>query len=84
MADANILEIIIEYLKNSNPIIKELEEVPLDESLVELGYMDSFGVVDIVIYLEGRFEITINDDDITRERFGSIRKMAKLVFEKAN
>ena len=44
-----IREYIVEYLKQGNPLIAELEDIPLDESLVELGYMDSFGIVDIVV-----------------------------------
>ena len=44
--------------------------------------MDSFGVVDIVVFLEGQFSISINDDEITKELFGSINKMASLVENK--
>ena len=76
-----ILE-IIDYLKTGNPVYKELKEIPLNESLVELGYMDSFGIIDIVTYLEGSYSIKINDDEITKEKFGSINKMAKIVLEK--
>ena len=51
MEQNDIIENIIEYLKKGNPIIKNLEKIPLDESLVELGYMDSYGVIDIVVFL---------------------------------
>ena len=44
--------------------------------------MDSFGVIDIVTFLEGNYSIKIKDEEITKERFGSINKMAKLVREK--
>ena len=73
---------IIDYLKIGNPMIAELEDIPLDQSLVELGYMDSFGVVDIVVFLEGQYSILIDDDEITKEKFGSINKMASLVANK--
>jgi acyl carrier protein len=77
-----IILAIIDYLKTGNPVYKELKEIPLNESLVELGYMDSFGIIDIVTYLEGSYSIKINDDEITKEKFGSINKMAKIVLEK--
>jgi acyl carrier protein len=77
-----IVNTIVDYLKKGNPIYADLKEIPLDKSLVELGYMDSFGVIDIVTFLEGNYSITINDDEITKEKFGSINKMAKLVKEK--
>ena len=77
-----IVNTIIDYLKKSNPICNELEAIPLDQSLVELGYMDSFGVIDIIIFLEGKYSVKIKDDEVTKEKFGSINKMAKLVKEK--
>lgn len=77
-----IIEIIIEYLKQGNPMYSDLEQIPLDESLVELGLMDSFGVIDIVTFLEKRFQIEIEDSEITKEKFGSIRRMSALVVSK--
>jgi len=82
MEQNDIIENIIEYLKKGNPIIKNLKKIPLDESLVELGYMDSYGVIDIVVFLEGTYSISIEDNEITKELFGSIRKMASLVKSK--
>ena len=79
---SEIVDTIIDYLKKGNPMYNDLQEIPLDQSLVELGYMDSFGVIDIVIFLEGNYSISIKDDEITKEKFGSINKMAKLVEEK--
>ena len=79
---SEIVNTIIDYLKKGNPVYKDLSEIPLDKSLVELGYMDSFGVIDMVTFLEGNYSITIKDDEITKEKFGSINKMAKLVKEK--
>lgn len=73
---------IVEYLCAGNPLLAQLENIPFDESLVELGYMDSFGVIDIVTFLEGTYAIQILDDEITKEKFGSINKMAALVLEK--
>ena len=79
---SEIVDTIIDYLKKGNPMYNDLQEIPLDQSLVELGYMDSFGVIDMVTFLEGNYSITIKDDEITKEKFGSINKMAKLVEEK--
>jgi acyl carrier protein len=79
---SEIVDTIIDYLKKGNPMYNDLQEIPLDQSLVELGYMDSFGVIDIVTFLEGNYSISIKDDEITKEKFGSINKMAKLVEEK--
>ena len=82
MALEEIRSEIIEYLRNGNPIIAELKNLPLNQSLVELGYMDSFGIVDIIIFLESKYSISIADDEITKEKFGSINKMSSLVLSK--
>ena len=59
-----------------------MKEVPLNESLVELGYIDSFGVIDLVTYLENKWKIKIENEEITKDKFGSINKMVNLVYEK--
>lgn len=53
--------------------------LPLDQSLVDLGVLDSYGVVELVSFLEDRWSIVIPDKDITREKMGSIDKIANLV-----
>ena len=78
-----ILSEIVNYLKSGNPIFAQLDEIPLDESLVQLGYIDSFGVIDLVTFLEGTYNIQILDDEITKEKFGSINKMVALIIEKS-
>ncbi len=82
MNKKDIVKDLLAYLKNGNPEIKNLPKIPMDESLVELGLMDSFGVVDIVLYIETKYQIQIHDDEITKEKFGSINKMVNLIFEK--
>ena len=73
---------LIRYLKNGNPILNEMKDVPLNESLVELGYIDSFGVIDLVTYLENKWKVQIENAEITKEKFGSISKMINLVYSK--
>lgn len=80
MTHDEIVNDLVGYLRNGNPLLNGLTELPLDESLVELGYMDSFGVIDIVTYVEGRYSISIDDSDITKDKFGSINKMANLIY----
>ena len=73
---------LIRYLKNGNPILDKMKDVPLNESLVELGYIDSFGVIDLVTYLENKWKVKIENAEITKEKFGSIIKIINLVYSK--
>ena len=77
-----ILKDLIDYLKKGNPLIKNRKNIPLDKSLLEMGLIDSFGVIEIISYLDKKYKIRINDNEITKEKFGSLNKMSKLVSEK--
>ena len=58
------------------------ETIPLDQSLVEIGVLDSYGMVELVSFLETNWSLAILDSEITREKMGSINKMVALVREK--
>ena len=82
ITNKDIKKDLINYLKKGNPVLDKLSEIPEEESLVELGYMDSFGVIDVVTYLENKWKVKIDDAEISKEKFGSISKMANLIFIK--
>ena len=82
MTHEEIKTSIVEYLCAGNPLMAQLDSIPLDVSLVEMGYMDSFGVIDIVTFLEGTYSVQILDEEITQGKFGSINKMAALIEQK--
>ena len=71
---------LVDYLKKGNPILNKINNIPMNESLVELGYIDSFGIIDIVTYLENKWKIKIENKEITNEHFGSITKIINLVY----
>ena len=59
-----------------------VDNIPLDKSLLAEGVLDSFGVIEIVEYIESNWNITIEDSEFTLERMGSINKMVQLIFDK--
>ena len=61
-----------------------IDEIPLDRSLLADGVLDSFGIVELVEYIESKWSITIDDSEFTLERMGSINKMVLLISEKYN
>ena len=73
---------LVSYLKKGNPLLDKMQSIPMDKSLVELGYIDSFGIVDLVTYLENKWKIKIENEEITKDQFGSINKMINLVYKK--
>jgi acyl carrier protein len=49
-----------------------------DEPLLG-NVVDSSGVVELVIFLQERFEITVEDDEVTTENLGSIKNATAFV-----
>ena len=82
ITNKEIEEDLIRYLKNGNPNLSNMKDMPMDKSLVELGHMDSFGVIDLVTYLESKWKVKIENKEITQDQFGSINKMVNLVYKK--
>ncbi len=57
-------------------------EVPDDYPLIENGVLTSLQTVELVMFLEDRFGITVEDEEFSEENFGSIRGIAELVASK--
>jgi len=50
-----------------------------DQPLLESGIMTSFGIVELVTYLESTFGVTIEDHDVVPDNFQTVRAITKLV-----
>ena len=57
-------------------------EVPPDEPLIENGVLTSLQAVELVTFLEERFDIIVEDDEFDEENFGSVEAIASLVASK--
>jgi acyl carrier protein len=52
------------------------------DDFLALGIIDSLGFVELVEEVQSRFELTIDDVEITEENFGSIDAIAQFVAAK--
>jgi len=57
-------------------------EVPPDEPLIENGVLTSLQTVELVTFLEERFDIVVEDEEFDEENFGSVEAIASLVASK--
>lgn len=78
----NIKKSLIIFLKNGNPEFSKNKNCLDDKSLIEMGYIDSFGIIEIVTYIEKKWKVKIKDNEISKETFGSINKIADFIFFK--
>lgn len=76
----NAIEQLMQFIVENYMV--EREEVPLEKSLIDEGIIDSFGLIEISSFLEKTFSITIQEEDLVRENFGSVYKMIDFVERK--
>lgn len=50
-----------------------------DGSLLEMGIIDSTGVLELITFLEDKFEIKVDDEEMVPENFDSVNRMVKFV-----
>lgn len=57
-------------------------ELDTDEALFTSGIIDSFGIIEVGVYLEETFNIKIDDSELRVENMDSIAKMLSLIDSK--
>ncbi len=57
-------------------------KVSPDEPLIENGVLTSLQTVELVTFLEERFDILVEDEEFDEENFGSVEAIASLVASK--
>jgi D-alanine--poly(phosphoribitol) ligase subunit 2 len=55
-----------------------------DEDLLESGLVDSLGVVELILQLENRFEVSLPMDALEIDDFRSINRIADLVTRRSS
>jgi acyl carrier protein len=58
---------------------KDLNEITCDTSLISGGYIDSFSMVVVLIFIEKTFNIKIPDKETTPNNFDSVNKIVALI-----
>jgi acyl carrier protein len=56
-----------------------LESVDHDEDLLAQDIIDSLGIVELVKFLESRYGIKVDDDDLLPENFQSVNSVVAFV-----
>jgi len=65
--------VIAEYIDD------ESEEITYDTPLISSGYVDSFSMVSLLVFLENRFSIKIPSNKATPEAFNTVNNIVALV-----
>ena len=73
MKDLVLNYVIKEYMEDED------KEITYDTPLISSGYVDSFSMVSLLVFLENKFKIKIPPSKATPEAFDSVNKIIALV-----
>lgn len=73
MKDLILKYVIKEYIEDEDAVIT------YDTPLISSGYVDSFSMVSLLVFLENKFKIKIPPSKATPEAFDSVNKIVNLV-----
>ena len=73
---------IINYVKETSVFLEPDQPIPIDVSLLEAGLIDSYGVVELLSFIETNWNIKVSDEEVTKDNLGSINKMCHYIFKK--
>jgi acyl carrier protein len=57
----------------------ETEDINLNESMIDQGIIDSFGLIEIAGFIEEEFSLKIEEDQMNRDNFGSVLKIVDFI-----
>jgi acyl carrier protein len=66
----------------SNFLFDQSVDLDPDDSLLDKGLIDSTGVIELVDFLEERYAIKVEDDEVIPANLDSVRNVAKYVDRK--
>lgn len=80
MADAAAIEAEVRsFLGRNFPLADGARALPADADFLEAGIIDSTGVLELVDFLEERFDVRISDDELTPENLNSIENIVRFL-----
>jgi acyl carrier protein len=73
----DVTKALLEFIADN--FMVEIEEIPMDKSLIDEGIIDSFGLVEIAAYMKKTHQFEVETEDMIRDNFGSVEKMVNYI-----
>lgn len=81
MTRPEIQQALLDFVLERFPAARTAE-LTVEGVLLDSGIIDSMGVLELVVFLEERFQLTLDDDEMLPEHFMSIPTLAALIDRK--
>jgi acyl carrier protein len=83
MNDDEMKKMVLDYIMKEF-IDDEDEEITNETQLISGGYVDSFSMVSLLVFLENKFKIKIPPSKATPEAFNSVNNIVNIVNQYLN
>ena len=70
------------FLAENFSLGRDVSHLSSTQSLTERGFIDSVGIVELLTFLETRYEVQINDDETIPENIDTIDNIVRFIGEK--
>lgn len=77
-----ISELIRRYLASTFIVPSKIESLSNSDPLQEMGIIDSSGILELLIFVEGTFSVHIEDDEVIPENLGSVDRLTSFILRK--
>lgn len=85
LAPNKLAALIIQWVRDNSPSTGESPgEITVDTDLMAAGLIDSFGFVDLVLFIEGQYGIKINLADADPGDFTVVKGLCNIVLASYN
>jgi acyl carrier protein len=71
-----------QFIVNEIAAGRGIDAIVHDSDMLAGGVIDSLGITELIAFLEGKYAIKVDDDDIDAENFRSIDSIAAFVERK--
>lgn len=72
-------DVLESFIRREFRIIGSGQSFLRDEHLFEGGYVDSAGVVELIMFIESTFNVKLEDEHVFSERFTTINGIAAII-----
>ncbi len=79
---ASVEALIRRYILENFLFTDDEDQLQNDASFLEEGIVDSTGVLELVMFVEETFGITVEDEEILPDNFDSVARLARYVRRK--
>ena len=73
-----------QFLRDNFPLSADGVVLDREDSLIEVGVIDSTGVLELIGFIEERYELSIADEEVLPENLDSIANITRFVGEKTS